>query len=93
MRWQPWVLLNKPDETEIRERSVYNSALEFSEGAENLNSSVKELSGIASQSGSNPEQSARLKKLLEQISENLQKSADLERKIWADLTDKSKARK
>lgn len=95
VRWQPWVLLNKPDEVEIRERSVYNSALEFSEGAENLNATVKHLVKlIAAESRSDTplskEREEELKRLMAQIRENLDKSAALERKIWSTLHDKSK---
>ena len=98
VRWQPWVLLNKPDEVEIKERSVYNSALEFSEGAENLNNTVKELLALINDSkGIQPENHKDTQKkyseLLSKIHENLEKSEALERKIWASLTDKTNPKK
>ncbi|MEO5969662.1 MAG: MlaD family protein [Bdellovibrionia bacterium] len=89
VRWQPWVLLNKPDEVEIKERSVYNSALEFSEGAESLNNTVKQLLVLVNSRDQTVDGQERYKKLVEQIHENLEKSATLERKLWSNLTDKS----
>lgn len=90
VRWQPWLLLNKPDEQEIRERHSYNAALEFTEGAESLNEAVRELVGLEASKDKSPERLNRIKKLLEQIESNLQKSVELERKIWNDLVDRAK---
>ena len=89
VRWQPWILLNKPDEVEIKERSIYNSALEFSEGAESLNSTVKQLLVLVNSRDQSPESQDRYKNLVSQIHENLDKSTALERKLWSTLTDKS----
>ena len=47
VRWQPWILLNKPDELETRDRILYNSSIEFSEGAEELQKSVRGLASLA----------------------------------------------
>lgn len=90
VRWQPWVLLNKPDEVEIRERSVYNSALEFSEGAETLNNSVKELVSLMNKRGPASEDSKGYGKILERIHQSLEKSSELERKLWTTLNERSK---
>lgn len=89
VRWQPWVLLNKPDEVEMKERSVYNSALEFSEGAESLNNTVKQLLVLVNSREQSAESQERYKKLMNQIHENLEKSTALERKLWSNLTDKN----
>jgi ABC-type transporter Mla subunit MlaD len=89
VRWQPWVLLNKPDEVEIKERSIYNSALEFSEGAESLSSTVKQLLVLVNSRDQSAEGQQRYQKLMNQIHENLEKSTNLERKLWSNLTDKS----
>lgn len=89
VRWQPWVLLNKPDEVEIKERSVYNSALEFSEGAENLNNTVRELIQYVNNKEAGKDGQKRYAEILNKIHQNLEKSEALERKLWASLTEKA----
>lgn len=89
VRWQPWVLLNKPDEVEIKERSVYNSALEFSEGAETLNNTVKELLQYVNNKDGSKDNQKKYAEILSKIHENLEKSEALERKLWVSLTDKA----
>ncbi|MCX5793710.1 MAG: MlaD family protein [Elusimicrobia bacterium] len=92
VRWQPWLLLKKPDKASERERGIYNAALDFSEGADSLNDSVTELvifmnsdSGKAGGAGVNTD---KFKGLIEQAHDNLEKSVALERKLWKDLTGK-----
>ena len=84
VRWQPWLLLKKPEDSDIKDRNVYNTAIELSEGAENLSLAVKELVAVSS-TNKNPEQTQHLKELMSQIEKNLQKSAEMERKIWENL--------
>ena len=92
VRWQPWLLLKKPDKASERERGVYNAALDFSEGADSLNDSVKELvffmDSANAKSGGTGVNTEKFKSLVEQVHGNLEKSVALEQKLWKDLTDK-----
>ncbi len=92
VRWQPWLLLKKPDKVSERERGIYNAALDFSEGADSLNSSVKELivfmDAANAKSGGTGADAEKFKSLLEQAHDNMEKSVALERKLWKDLTEK-----
>ena len=89
VRWQPWLLLKKPDKASERERGVYNAALDFSEGADSLNDSVKELvllmNASDSKSGGGVVHTEKFKGLIEQVHGNLEKSVALEGKLWEDL--------
>ncbi|MDO8803115.1 MAG: MlaD family protein [Elusimicrobiota bacterium] len=92
VRWQPWLLLKKPDKASERERGVYNAALDFSEGADSLNDSVKELVALMNASnaktGGAVVDTEKFKGLIEQVHGNLEKSVALERKLWKDLMEK-----
>lgn len=92
LRWQPWLLLKKPDKASERERGVYNAALDFSEGADSLNNSVKELVAFMdsanARSGASGIDTEKFKGLIEQVHGNLEKSVALESKLWKDLTEK-----
>jgi ABC-type transporter Mla subunit MlaD len=92
VRWQPWVLLHKPSAADNRERSVYNSALEFSEGAETLNGAVQSLTAYMAEAKGDAAKldSEKFKGLVAQIHESLEKSAALERRLWQELTEKTK---
>ncbi len=92
VRWQPWLLLKKPDKASERERGVYNAALDFSEGADSLNNSVKELVVLMSAAnaggGGTAVDTERFKGLIEQVHGNLERSVALEKKLWIGLTEK-----
>ncbi len=92
LRWQPWLLLRKPGKASERERAVYNAALDFSEGADALNRSVKELAAFmdsaGAKNGSAGIDTEKLKGLMEEVHGNLEKSVALESKLWKDVTDK-----
>lgn len=94
VRWKPWVLLHKPTAAELRERGIYNTALEFSEGAESLSAAVKELAAYAREAKGDSAKldSERFKALAAQVHEDLEKSAALERRLWKDLAGKEQAR-
>lgn len=89
VRWQPWVLLNKPDEVEIAERSTYNSALELSEGAAQLRDAALVLGQLMSEK-SRSSQPVEISKLLEEMKVSLQKANELEHKLWKNLHDRTK---
>lgn len=88
VRWQPWVLLNKPDSVEIKERSLYNSALEMSEGAETLYAAVKELKANADGAKQSPPSREELLKAMKTISDNLEKLRKAQDKLWTELEKK-----
>ncbi|MCX5795402.1 MAG: hypothetical protein NTY77_07915, partial [Elusimicrobia bacterium] len=92
VRWQPWLLLHKPNAADIRERSVYNAALEFSEGAESLSGAVQSLAAYmaAAKGDAAKLDSEKFKGLVAQIHESLENSAALERRLWQELTEKSR---
>lgn len=90
IRWQPWLLLKKPEDIEVKERSVYNTALEFSEGAETLSQAVRDMVALSNSPSRSPAQEDHLKRLKGQIDELLQKSTDLQRRVWVDLTTMGK---
>ncbi|HBA59482.1 MAG TPA: hypothetical protein DCZ92_01395 [Elusimicrobia bacterium] len=92
VRWQPWLLLKKPDKASELERGAYNAALDFSEGAESLNDSVKELVALMAASdaryGGSPLNAEKFNALVEQVHKNLEKSVALESRLLKDLTEK-----
>ncbi len=92
LRWQPWLLLKKPDKASERERGLYNASLDFSEGAASLNASVKELAALTDLPGQKEGKSAidaeKLKNLARQANENMVKSAALEQQLWKQMTEK-----
>ncbi|MCX5796685.1 MAG: MlaD family protein [Elusimicrobia bacterium] len=92
VRWQPWLLLHKPNAADIRERSVYNAALEFSEGAESLNGAVQSLAAYmaAAKGDAAKLDSEKFKGLVAQIHASLENSAALEQRLWQQLTEKSR---
>ena len=92
VRWQPWILLKKPSKAAELERGVYNAALDFSEGADSLNNSVKELVALMNASnaktGGLGADTEKFNALIQQVHGNLEKSVALERKLWKDLMEK-----
>ena len=92
VRWQPWLLLKKPSKAAELERGVYNAALDFSEGADSLNASVKELvffmDTAGAKSGGAAVDKEKLDALIRQVHDNLEKSVALESKLWKDLMEK-----
>lgn len=89
VRWQPWVLLNKPDEVEIAERSTYNTALELSEGATHLREAAVALGQLGAESSKMATQNEYLR-LLEEMKSSLQKANELEHKLWKNLYERGK---
>lgn len=92
VRWQPWLLLKKPSKAAELERGVYNAALDFSEGADSLNSSVKELVFFMDTAGAKTGGAAvdtiKFNALIKQVHDNLERSVELEDKLWKDLMEK-----
>ncbi len=92
VRWQPWILLKKPSKAAELERGVYNAALDFSEGADSLNSSVKELvffmDTAGAKTGGAAVDTVKFNALIQQVHDNLVKSVELENKLWKDLMKK-----
>ncbi|MDD5209163.1 MAG: MlaD family protein [Elusimicrobiales bacterium] len=92
VRWQPWILLKKPSKAAELERGVYNAALDFSEGADSLNASVKELvffmNSAGAKTGGAAIDTVKLNALIQQAHDNLEKSVELENKLWKDLAEK-----
>ncbi len=96
VRWRPWVLLHKPGGKDLAERAAYNAAVDFSEGAESLNGTVKDLVAALAAAGTKGGPAVgdqeKLKLLAAQVHVNLEKSVELERKLWESLTEKSKGK-
>lgn len=92
VRWQPWLLLKKPSKAAELERGVYNAALDFSEGADSLNASVKELvffmDSAGAKAGGPAVDTVKFNSLIQQVHDNLQRSVELEDKLWKDLMEK-----
>lgn len=88
VRWQPWLLLHKPGSKDIEDRGAYNAALDFSEGAETLNATVRELMAAMTKNDPSSADQEKLKTLAAQVHENLEKSVALERRLWESLNNK-----
>jgi len=90
--WQPWLLLKKPSKAAELERGVYNAALDFSEGADSLNASVKELvffmDSAGARTGGAAVDTVKFNALIQQVHDNLERSVQLEDKLWKDLVEK-----
>ena len=69
--------------------TVETNPRRISEGAESLNSTVKQLLVLVNGREQSAENQERYKKLMNQIHENLEKSTVLERKLWSNLTEKT----
>lgn len=88
VKWQPWILLKDPDEVEIKERNIYNSALEFNEGAESLALAVEQLKKLQSRSPQSSKNSNHINKLLNDISKSIKSLKKAQEDIWASLNVK-----
>jgi len=82
VKWQPWILLKDEDDVSIQERGLYNSALEFAEGAEALNEAARQLKNLNEGPRRSPASLPELNSLMLKISKKIKNLTQAQDEIW-----------
>jgi phospholipid/cholesterol/gamma-HCH transport system substrate-binding protein len=84
IRRSPWRLLYKPNQGELENLVLFDSAREFAEGANDLNDAVSALRDAIHTADTPPEE---LQKKLEQLEQVFGKFNTVEQKLWKTVKD------
>jgi len=87
VRRNPWRLLYRPDDKELRSKNIYDAARAFSSGAEQLDQAVMKLNALREAhpeglSADDPE----LQKVRKQVEESFAHFSKVEQALWEELT-------
>ena len=87
IRRNPWKLLHKPDEKELRSQNIHDAARAFSNGAEQLDQALAKMTGLAKASPKGiPADDATLQKVRKQLEEAFAKFTKAEQALWKELS-------
>ena len=86
IRRNPWRLIYKPDEKQIRSQNIYDAARAFSDGAEQLDRAIAKMNGLAKASPQGiPADDPQLLKVREQLEKVFGKFSKAEQSLWKEL--------
>jgi len=82
LRRSPWRLLYKPDSVDVDNLTLFDSARQFSEGANDMNDAVQALRDAVNSGDLPPEE---LQKKIDLLDHSFSKFADVEQKLWKNV--------
>jgi phospholipid/cholesterol/gamma-HCH transport system substrate-binding protein len=86
IRRNPWRLLYRPDNKELRSQNIYDAARAFSSGAQQLDQALTKLSGLAEAHPEGlPADDPQLQEVREQIKQAFGEFSEAERELWEEL--------
>lgn len=85
IRRNPWRLIHKPKDEEIRSRDIYDAARAFSSGAEQLDRALARLNALAAYPEGLKADDPQLRKIRAQIEDAFGKFSKVEQALWKEL--------
>ncbi|MGC9454497.1 MAG: MlaD family protein [Phycisphaerae bacterium] len=86
IRRNPWRLLYRPEDRELRSQNIYDAARAFSSGAQQLDQALTKLQGLAeAHDGALPADDPALEEIQSQIRATFSEFTKAEQKLWEEL--------
>ncbi len=87
IRRNPWRLLYKPKDKELRSQNIHDAARAFSSGAAELDQALARLAGLVKAHPDGiPSDNPQLQKVKEQVEKTFSKFNEAEQALWKELT-------
>jgi methyl-accepting chemotaxis protein len=91
LRRAPWKLFHQPDEDKIRTTDIYNAAVSFASGAEQLDQALTKLQKLAEAHPEGiPETNVQLKQIREHLQEVFRRFRVAEKALWKEMEQEGK---
>ncbi len=91
LRRAPWKLLHKPDKGKMRTTDIYNAAVSFAAGAEQLDQALARMQKLSEAHPEGiPEDNAQLQQVRTHLEEVFRKFRVAEKALWKELEDQAR---
>ena len=85
VRRRPWRLLGKPSLQDIRSENIQNAALDFAEGAAELDDAINRLNALSATTRPVGPDDPQLKLIRQKIRDSFEKFTQVEQALWKEL--------